>query len=96
MDEDQLDQPDTEQEVHVVELGVHATMKLSDGTIVAVQTPPLTPEHDQLTVDSVRAHIMQLGVDATRALAKSLGGRQPSGIVVPRAGGLGGLRVHGQ
>lgn len=52
---------------NVVELGAQLQLKMEDGSMIIIQTPPLVPKQGT-TIDEIRDKIMDFGEDPNAAL----------------------------
>jgi hypothetical protein len=75
---------------NVIELGAQLHLKMEDGSMVIIQTPPLVPKGGT-TVDDIREKIMEFGEDPNallRARAAEMGADPNDPRIVLARGGL--------
>lgn len=75
----------------VVELGAQLHLKMEDGSMIVIQTPPLAPP-DGTSIDQIREKIMGFGEDLTASMRakamREMGLQQDDPRILLARGGL--------
>lgn len=80
--------------MEVAELGAQLHLKMKDGSIIVIQTPPLVPP-DGTTLEQIREKIMDFGEDVTANLRAGMNCSRDPRIHLAQ-GGLRPFNVEGE